>query len=234
MTLLAVGLALAARIPRRATTSRRASTADADPPPDRRPATLRRRLARHRPRQFLAGLLFGLACTARLTVVFGAPFFLLVGGGGGWWRRGLSAGLGAAIPIGAPARLQLVTTGHSSTRPTSTSTSSRRGYPALGYHPDWAIEDPRYLPQNLAIMLLLDARHLARPHPGRARAIGDPLCSTPGAARGLFDRACPLAVPRDIGMSVLLTSPAYLLAAPGARGATAAPAGDRGGARGRR
>ncbi len=33
------------------------------------------------PRQFAAGLLFGLACTARLTVVFGAPFLALVGGG---------------------------------------------------------------------------------------------------------------------------------------------------------
>jgi len=37
-------------------------------------------------RQFLAGLLFGIACTARLTVVFGAPFFMLVGGGGSWIR----------------------------------------------------------------------------------------------------------------------------------------------------
>ena len=30
--------------------------------------------------------------------------------------------------------------------------------------------------------------------------------------RGLFDPECPLAVPNDIGMSVILTSPAYLLA----------------------
>jgi multisubunit Na+/H+ antiporter MnhB subunit len=41
-----------------------------------------------------------------------------------------------------------------------------------------------------------------------------PLCTAPGASRGLFDVTCPLAVPRDIGMSVLLTSPAYLLAIP--------------------
>ena len=26
-------------------------------------------------------------------------------------------------------------------------------YPTLGYHLDWAIEDPRYIPQNLGIML---------------------------------------------------------------------------------
>ena len=34
-------------------------------------------------RQFVAGLLFGLACTARLSVVFGAPFFAFVGSGSG-------------------------------------------------------------------------------------------------------------------------------------------------------
>ena len=49
--------------------------------------------------------------------------------------------------------------GTSSTRPTTTSTSSRRGRtPGLGYHPDWAAEDPRYVPQNLAIMLLSTPR----------------------------------------------------------------------------
>ena len=65
----------------------------------------RARLAIDR-RQFAVGLLFGLACTARLTVLFAAPFFLLVGAGGSWWRRGWSAGLGAAIPVGGSARLQ--------------------------------------------------------------------------------------------------------------------------------
>ena len=39
----------------------------------------------------------------------------------------------------------------------------------------------------------------------------------PGAVRGLFDPDCPLAVPRDTGMSLLLTSPAYLLAIPALR-----------------
>ena len=33
------------------------------------------------PRQFVAGLLFGLATTARLSVIFGAPFFAFVGAG---------------------------------------------------------------------------------------------------------------------------------------------------------
>jgi hypothetical protein len=41
--------------------------------------------------QLLAGVLFGTACTARLTVVFGALFFMLVGGGGSW-PRSISAG----------------------------------------------------------------------------------------------------------------------------------------------
>jgi hypothetical protein len=41
-----------------------------------------------------------------------------------------------------------------------------------------------------------------------------PLCVDPGAVRGLFDSDCPIALPKDVGMSVLLTSPAYLLAIP--------------------
>jgi hypothetical protein len=47
--------------------------------------------------------------------------------------------------------------------------------------------------------------------------IDEPLCTQPGAQRGLFDTDCPLALPRDIGMSVLLTSPAYLLMIPALR-----------------
>ena len=27
------------------------------------------------------------------------------------------------------------------------------GYPTLGYHPDWSMEDPRYIPQNVGIAL---------------------------------------------------------------------------------
>ena len=34
------------------------------------------------------------------------------------------------------------------------------------------------------------------------------------AVRGLFDADCPIALPRDTGMSILLTSPAYLFAIP--------------------
>ena len=110
-----------------------------------------------------------------------------------------------------------------------------RGYPRLGYHPDWAIEDPRYLPQNLG-------DHAASPPdvlPDRAAATRwasstTPVCTEPGATRGLFDVGCPLAVPRDIGMSVLLTSPAFLLASPALARLRAQPARDRRGPRDRR
>ena len=62
-------------------------------------------------RQLLAGLLFGLACTSRLTIVFAAPFFLLVGTGGSWQRRGLSAAVGAAIPLVALVLYNVAATG---------------------------------------------------------------------------------------------------------------------------
>jgi len=152
-------------------------------------------------RQFLAGLLFGLACTARLTVVFGAPFLLFVGGGGSWLRRGASAGLGAAIPILALLAYNVAVTGHA-LHPAYDYLYRLEavGWPFLHYNLEWAIEDPRYLPQNLALMLggLPDIL---------------PACD-PGVGRGLFDAACPFVVPNPVGMSVLLTSVGWLLAIP--------------------
>ena len=43
---------------------------------------------------------------------------------------------------------------------------------------------------------------------------GDPvaLCTAPGASRSLFDPDCPLAMPVDIGTSILLSAPGLLLA----------------------
>ena len=85
-----------------------------------------------------------------------------------------------------------------------------RGYPGLHYNPDWSLEDVRYLPQNLEILFLstpailpTETQSSVSPH--------DPLCTAADAGRGLFDKDCPLALPRDVGMSILLTSPAYLL-----------------------
>jgi hypothetical protein len=192
---------------------------------DREPATrgeilggldkLRRSIGIIDPRQFVAGFLFGLACTARLTIVFGAPFFVFVGSGGGWVRRGLSAGLGAAVPIGALLAYDLATTGHL-IHPgyEHLYLLEARGYPGLHYNAAWGIEDIRYLAQNIGIMFgSLPALFPANLQ-SSVSGPGDALCAAAGAVRGLFDKSCPIALPRDIGMSILLTSPAYLLALP--------------------
>jgi hypothetical protein len=171
------------------------------------------------PRQVLAGFLFGLACTARVTIAFGAPFFVLVGAGGSWPRRTISAALGAAIPIGALLLYNLASTGHLFTpvyeylyRIEAT------GYPGLHYNPAWDLEDLRYVPQNLAIMFLSTPAFL----PDQLTSAGIPVravCTGAAAVRGLFDPACPIAIPRDIGMGLLFTSPGYLLALPAILGA---------------
>lgn len=156
--------------------------------------------------QLTAGLAFGIAATARLTTILGAPFFVFVGGGGSWTRRAVSAGTGALIPVLLLLGYNLATTGD-------------LFHPAYEYlyeveyrprpelvNPDWAIEDPRYIPQNLGIMLgqlpltpLLD----------------DPACALePVGLHSLLDRECPLLQPDPLGMSILLVSPAYLLMLP--------------------
>ena len=166
-------------------------------------------------RQFVAGLLFGLACTARLTIVVGAPFFMLVGSGGSLARRSISAGLGAIIPVGLLLAYNLVTTGqlfHPGYE--YLYQLEANGYRALGYHPEWAIEDVRYLPQNLGIMFLSTPAVLPANAPDAFGGIGRALCTFEGAVRGLFDLECPIAMPRAIGMSILLTSPAYLFVLP--------------------
>ncbi len=210
LTMLAVGLAVGAD-PDDGTADPRGAISATDPPAD--PGRPHRRFAPD-PRAFAIGILFGLASTARLTVILAAPFFALVGPGGNVRRRGWSAGLGAAIPVGLLLAYNVATTGHVF-HPAYDHLYQleARAYVALGYHVDWAAEDPRYIPQNLGIMLL-GAPEIA---PDRLRdtlgMMDRPLCTDPGATRGLFDVTCPLAVPRDIGMSALLTSPAFLLAA---------------------
>ena len=163
-------------------------------------------------RQFVAGLLFGIACTARLTVVFGAPFFMLVGGGGSWLRRSASAGLGAIIPVGLLLAYNVATTGHVFHPGYEYQYQKEaNGYQALGYHPDWAIEDLRYVPQNLGIMFLSTPAILPASEPDAFGGEGDAVCTLPDERRGLFERDCPIAMPRAIGTSILLTSPAFLL-----------------------
>src|SRR5262245_33841205 len=177
-------------------------------------AAIRRPLERIDRRQLLAGLLFGVACTARLTVVFGAPFFVLVGGGGSWLRRSVSAGLGAAVPVLLLLAYNLATTGHLLHPGYEYQYQlEANGYPGLNYHPEWGIEDARYLVQNLPIMFMSTPAFFPD-HVPTALGGGAALCVPPNVVRGLFDLACPIALPRDIGMSILLTSPAYLLAGP--------------------
>ena len=167
--------------------------------------------------QFVAGLLFGLAGTARLSVLLGAPFFVLVGGGGSWPRRALSAGLGAAIPVVALLVYNIASTG-SIVHPAYDYLYRQEalGYPGLDYHVDWGIEDLRYIPQNLRIALLSTPVVFPAEIPA-ALGGGEPLCVEPGATRGLFDLACPLALPRDTGLSILISSPAFLLIVPALR-----------------
>lgn len=170
-------------------------------------------------RQFAAGLLFGIACTARLTIVFGAPFFVFVGSGGSAARRAISAGLGAIIPIGLLLAYNQVTTGHVFHPGYEyLYRLEANGYGALGYHPAWSIEDIRYLPQNLGLMLF-GMPAILPDHIPSGLGPGAALCADPNAVRGLFDVTCPIALPRDVGMSILLTSPAYLLALPALRDA---------------
>jgi hypothetical protein len=145
-----------------------------------------------------------------LPVVLGLPFFVLVGGGDNWVRRGASAALGAAIPVVGLVLYNLITTGHLFHPAYEYLYQVETGFyprlfPYLEYHPDWAIEDPRYIPQNLRLMLF-----------GLPEIL--PACDGPETARRLFDAACPFVRPRADGVSLLLTTPALLLAVPAVRG----------------
>lgn len=162
----------------------------------------------------LAGFLLGLAATARLPMVLAAPWFVFVGGGGSRGRRIVSAAVGGAVPVGALLLYTFATTG-SFIHPgyDYQYRLEAAGYPTLGYHTDWSVEDPRYIPQNLEIMLgglpvvapdvKPDTLGLSAPQP---------LCTAPGAQRSLFDVGCPLAMPIDTGTSILLSAPGLLLA----------------------
>jgi hypothetical protein len=177
-------------------------------------ADLRAAVARPESRQVAAGLLFGLACTARLTILFGFPFFLLVGGGRGSLRRVLLAGAGATVPLVALLAYTYVSTGDLFNPAYNYLYSTELGYAQepflLPYHANMSIEDFGYIPQNLGIMLF-STPHLFPTVAGIFPGYGDPTCVTT-QTRGLFSQACPLALPDAQGMSLILTSPAYLLA----------------------
>ena len=157
-------------------------------------------------RQFAAGLAFGAAATARLTTIAAAPFFVFVGGGRGWLERAVAAGIGALIPVLLLLGYNLATTGELFHPAYDYLYEHEYRPPGATVVEDWAAEDPRYIPQNLGIMLgqlpltpLLD----------------DPRCEFESVSlHSLWDRECPLLRPDPLGMSLLLTSPAYLLAIP--------------------
>ena len=164
--------------------------------------------------QVLVGFLLGLAVTARLPLILAAPFFILVGGGGSWLRRLLSAGAGGLLPVTALLAYTFLTTG--SLLHPGYDYQYRlevEGYTTLGYHAEWSVEDIRYIPQNLGIML--GALPAVAPDvlPNTLGIDPDiPVCLGPDARRSLFDLSCPLAVPVDIGTSILLSAPGLLLA----------------------
>jgi hypothetical protein len=146
-----------------------------------------------------AGLLLGLAAAARMPVLLGGSYFLFVGGGS--MRRRLAS----AIPLVGLVGYTYAASGHLF-NPAYEYLYRQEvdAYPELGYVGDWSIEDPRYVPRNLAIMLLQPPNVL-------------PACTPADAPRGLFDPDCPWLVPDAVGMSLLLTSPAWLLVLPAIR-----------------
>jgi hypothetical protein len=158
-------------------------------------------------RAAMAGLLLGTAALARLTVVFALP--VVTAGRGPIRNQLVMAGIGAAVPLTLLVSYTLLTTGQPF-NPAYEEIYRREatGYPAifpyLHYHPDWGIEDPRYLPQNLGLMLFNLPEIL-------------PPCEEPGMERRWFDPACPFLRPRADGMSLLLVSPLYLFALPALR-----------------
>jgi hypothetical protein len=164
--------------------------------------------------QVLVGFLLGVAATARLPLVFAAPFFILTGGGGSRVRRTASAAVGGIVPIAALLLYTYATTG-SFLHPgyDYQYQLEANGYPALNYNPEWSVEDARYIPQNTLIMFGGMPSLFPNWMPNTTGyATPVELCTAPGAIRGLFDKACPIAVPVDTGTSILLSAPGLLLA----------------------
>jgi hypothetical protein len=165
------------------------------------------------PLQFMAGFVFGIGALARLPILFGAPFFLFVGGGGSFFRRGFSAGLGALIPLSLLLVYNIAATGHLfNPAYEHLYQTEYLGYlpPTpdkcpIGYSPEFCaglsidrtlgIEDLGHVPLNALIMLAWTP-------------IAPVDCSLANLA------ACAGIRPDQIGMSIFLTSPAYLLMIP--------------------
>lgn len=154
--------------------------------------------------QLVAGLIFGVAALARLPVIFGLPFFVFVGGGGSYRKRALSAGLGAVLPVALLGLYNLVSSGHVFNPAYDwlyVHQTENLGYapPGLEGNREWGPEHPFYIPINAIIMFAWPPTLL-------------PYGTECGL--GLLNPDCPVAIPSQFGMSIVLTSPAYLLALP--------------------
>jgi len=151
--------------------------------------------------QFMAGFVFGLAALSRLTIIFGAPFFLFVGGGGSYRRRAISAGLGAVIPVLLLLGYNFVSTGHVFNPIYEYLFQLQyrgQGYAPEGFYGEreWGAENPKFIPLSAMIMLAWPP---------------DLLPKGVDCGLALLRPSCPVATPSPYGMSILLTSPAYLL-----------------------
>lgn len=164
--------------------------------------------------QVAAGLLLGLAVTARLPLILAAPFLVLVGGGGTPLRRLVSAGVGGVGPVAVLLAYTFLTTG-SLIHPGYAYQYQLEvgGYPALGYNADWSVEDPRYIGRNLGIMFGTYPAIAPDVLPNTLGIYEDVrACTQPDARRSLFDEDCPLAIPVDLGTSLPLSAPGLFLA----------------------
>ena len=165
------------------------------------------------PLQFMAGFVFGIGALARLPILFGAPFFLFVGGGGSFFRRGFSAGIGAFIPLALLLIYNLASTGH------IFNPAYEHLYQTeyLGYLPPIAEKCPMFYPQDFCAGLEInrtlgieDLGHV--PLNALIMFAWTPIAPVDCSFSNLG--ACIGIQPDQIGMSILLTSPAYLLAIP--------------------
>jgi hypothetical protein len=146
-------------------------------------------------RAFAAAFFLGLGGLARLPVFLGVPFVLFAGRGSPW-RRAVPVALGVGIPLAALLAYNLAATG-ALFNPAYEYAAVTEYHPiAALYHQDWGVEDLRYLPQNLFILLAW------------------PPDVYLNCGLGLFDPACGTLQPDPIAMSIILTSPVYLLAVP--------------------
>ena len=196
VALLAVGVALRhdrtrpVGAPTRTRRTTRDAAAGADGPARTGPRPpARRRRGPSTARRSSSGSCSGIAVTARLPLIFAAPFFVLVGGGGTVAaahasRRRSAASLPVAALLGYTFAHHRLVPPPGLRLPVPASRST--GYPTLGYHADWAVEDLRYVPQNLGIMLgALPRRRSPTSCPTRSAyyAAGRRCARSPGATR---------------------------------------------------